>query len=172
VAQSHGDVALDAVLEVGAAKQAGQAVAQGRLVEVALEVVVAVLVEGEAQDAGGAELDLVALAKRVAVDALAVGERAVGRAGVGEVVHALVDPYGRVGAGDSLVVDADRGGQAAADGRVAGVQLEHLAHAVAREDHHERPSQPADASGDGPARRGRQHGVYGPTGPEGRGDAM
>ena len=134
VAQGHGDVALEAVLEVAAAKQAGEAVAQGRLVEVVLEVVVAVLVEGEAQHARGPELDLVALAQGVLVDALAVGEGPIGRAGIGEVVDALVDGNGRVGAGDSLVVDAHGRGQAATDGRVVRVELDHLAHAVARED--------------------------------------
>src|SRR5690606_304340 len=110
-----------------------------RLVEVALEVLVEIVVVGELEHAGGADLDLVALLQLVAVDLVAVGEGPVGRARVAEQVVAIVHLDDGMGARYSLVVDAYVGLQAAADGGAIAAQGEHLPHAVAREHHDERP---------------------------------
>ena len=160
VPDREADLRVQAIDEVAAVEGRRQAVAQRRLEQLLLIVLVDLVLVREAEDRRRADRDLVAVGQVVTRDPATVAERAVGRAQVDQHHLAAVAFDRGVLARDAVVEHPDVGALAAAERRALALELIHLPEAGPRDDDQVRARAPASARRRRDGRRSVECGVF------------
>ena len=160
VPDREADLRVQAIDEVAAVEGRRQTVAQRRLEQLLLVVLVDLVLVREAEDRRRADRDLVAVRQVVTRDPATVAERAVGRAQVDQHHLAAVAFDRGVLARDAVVEHPDVGALAAAERRALALELIHLPEAGPRDHHQVRAGAPTSARRRRDGRRSVECGVF------------